>query len=280
MFRFSLIVCVYLIFGISAKPYKSWNKHTDEAFQDTVVSLDDKGRMSWGVEVEPPEDMDETQYDIDPRMMIRKSMTAGGEDKKPLKAEEDMDELYHPSMVDLLNGQIQSLDALPAADIRTEPWQEYANMKNHQQPEEDKDDVDHPGFSMVDPDEPEQDWDEVYNKAREELDVYLAPLMSGYIAGAEVRVAHSEPEKDEDELYHHDDQGSPVQMELLSREVMGESEVRVHLQPEEDMDDLYHKDPLKLNTHQDDAKAGAPVYLPFQRKHSEPEEDLDDLYHQ
>ncbi|XP_068579413.1 uncharacterized protein si:ch211-217g15.3 [Cebidichthys violaceus] len=280
MFRFSLIVCVYLIFGITAKPYKPWNKPKDEAFQDTVISLDNNGKMSWGVEVEPPEDMDETHYDIDPRMMIWKSMSASGEEEKPLKAEEDLDELYYPSMVDLLNVQIQNLDALPAADIRAEPWQEVAQMKNPQEPEEDKDDIDHPGISEVASDEPEQDWDEVYHKAREELDGYLAPLVTGYKAGAEVRVAHSEPEKDEDELYHRDDQASPVQMELLSREVMGGSEVRVHLQPEEDMDDLYHKELLELPYLRDDYEGVDPVYLPSQRKHSEPEDDLDDLYHQ
>ncbi|XP_075932947.1 uncharacterized protein LOC142932776 [Anarhichas minor] len=222
--------------------------------------------MSWGVEVEPPEDMDETHYDINPRMMIWKSMSASGEDKKPLKAEEDLDELYHPSMVDLLNVQIQN--ALHAADIRAEPWQEVAYMKNHQEPEEDEDDIDHPSISEVASDEPEQDWDEVYHKAREELDVYLAPLVAGYKAG--------------DELYHRDNQASPVQMELLSREVMGGSEERVHLQPEEDMDDLYHKDLPKLTSLQDDYdyEGVDPVYLPSQRKHSEPEDDLDDLYHQ
>ncbi|XP_031160050.1 uncharacterized protein si:ch211-217g15.3 [Sander lucioperca] len=277
MFRFSQIVCFSLIFGITAKPYKPWNKLTDEAFQDTVMSIDDKGKMSWGVEVEPPEDMDQTDYDIDPSMMIWKSMT--GQDKQPLKAEEDLDELYHPSMVDLLKVQIQNLDALPAADIQTEPWREDANAKNNQEPVEDKDAIDHRDFSKVASDEPEQDWDEVYHKAREELDGHLAPPVAKYKAGAEVRVAHSELEKDEDELYHHDHQGPPVQMESLSREVMGESEVRVHLQPEEDMDDVYHKDLLKLTPYQDDTKAAAPVYLPSQRKHSEPEEDLDDLYH-
>ncbi|TNN58321.1 hypothetical protein EYF80_031443 [Liparis tanakae] len=181
-------------------------------------SLDNKLKMSWKVEVEPPEDMDEIRYDIDPRMMIWKSMTASGEDRKHQKAEEDLDELYHPSLDNLLNDRIQNMDALPADDIRAAPWQEDSHIKNHQKNEEDEDDVD-PGFRKPAYEEPEQDWDEVYHKAREELDVYLAPLVAGYEAGAEVRVAHSEPEKDEDALYHPDGQGSPVQMELLSREV-------------------------------------------------------------
>ncbi|KAK5853954.1 hypothetical protein PBY51_015063 [Eleginops maclovinus] len=278
MFRFSLIVCISLIFGVTAKPYKPWNKLTDEAFQDTVMSIDDGGKMSWGVEVEPPEDMDETDYDIDPRMKIWKSMT-GGQDKHPLKAEEDLDELYHPSVVDLLQVQFQNRDALPAADIQAEPWQEVANL--NQEPEEDKDNVDHPGFSEAAPSEPEQDWDEVYHKASEELAGYLAPLVAGYKPDAEIRVSNSEPEKDEDELYHHDrDQGSPVQKELLSREVVAKSEVRVHLQPEEDMDDVYHKDLLKLIPYPDDTEAAAHAHVQLQRRHSQPEEDLDYLYHQ
>ncbi|KAI4813145.1 hypothetical protein KUCAC02_024493, partial [Chaenocephalus aceratus] len=247
--RFSLIVCISLIFGVTAKPYKPWNKLPDEAFQDTVMSLDGEGKMSWRVEVEPPEDMDETDYDIDPEMKIWKSMT-GGQEEQPLKAEEDLDELYHPSVVDLLK-----------------------------EPEEDKDDVDHPGFGEAAPNEPEQDWDEVYHRASEELAGYLASLVAGNKPVAEIRVSHSEPEKDE--LYHHHDQGSAAQKELLSHEVAGESEVRVHFQPEEDMDDLYHKDLLKLIPHPADTEAAAPANPnPFQRRHSQPEEDLDNLFHQ
>lgn len=241
-------------------------------------SMDENGKMSWRVEVEPPEDMDETHYDIDPRMMIWKGKTGSGPHKQPLKAEEDLDELYHPSVADL-KVQIQNLDALPAADIQAEPSQQDANMKYNQEAE-DEDDINHPDFNKVASEEPEQDWDEVYHKAREELDVYLAPLVAGYKAGAEVHFAHSEPEEDEDDLYHGDEQRSPVQMEPLRREVRRDSEVRVHLQPEEDMDDLYHKNLLQPVPYQEDTKAAAPVDLPSQRKHSEPEEDQDDLYHQ
>ncbi|XP_018543759.1 uncharacterized protein si:ch211-217g15.3 [Lates calcarifer] len=274
MFRVCLIVCVSLIFDITAKPYKPWNKLTDDTFQDTVMSIDDKGKMSWGMEVEPPEDTDETHYDIDPHMMIWKSMTGG---EQPLKAEVDLDELHHPSVADILKVQIQNMDVLPA-DIPAEPVKEDAGVK-YNEPEEDRDDIDHPVFSEVSPEEPEQDWDEVYRKAREELDEYLVPLIAKYQADTEIRVAHSEPEKDEDGLYHHDDQPSPVQMEPLRREVTGESEVRVHLQPEEDMDDLYHRDPLQPIPYQDHADPAVPVDLLSQRRHSEPEEDLDHLYH-
>nr|XP_020457522.1 uncharacterized protein LOC109961194 [Monopterus albus] len=274
MFRFSLIVCVSLMCGITAKPYKPWNKLPDEAFQDTIMSLDGKEKIPWGVEVEPPEDKDETQYDIDP------SVTGSGLNKQPLKTEEDLDKLHHASVADLLKVQIPNLDALHAADIQAESSEEDANMKYSQKPEEDKDDINHSVFSQVASEEPEQDWDEVYHRSREELDAYLVPLVAEYKSHAEIHVAYSEPEKDEDGLYHHDDQRSPVQMGLQRNEVSGGRKVRVHLQPEEDMDDLYHKDFLQPIPYQLDAKAAAPVNLPSQWKYSQPEEDMDHLYHQ
>ncbi|XP_037322338.1 uncharacterized protein si:ch211-217g15.3 [Pungitius pungitius] len=254
MFRFSLTVCVCLILGISAKPYKPWNELTDGEFQHTVMSLKE-GRM----EVEPPEDMDETHYEIDPHMMIWK-------DTKPLKDDEDLDKLYHPLMADLLNRHKENLEALSAADIQAEPWQEVTHLKNHQELEKAKDDI--------------KDWDEVYRQARKELDVYLAPLIAGHNAGEEVRVAQPEPEKNEYGLRHRDNQGLPGQMELVRQEVEGGSEVRVHLHPEEDMDSLYHEDLSKVTGHQEDTEAVAPVNFPSQRRYSQPEEDLDHLYHQ
>ncbi|KAG7236342.1 hypothetical protein INR49_001039 [Caranx melampygus] len=265
------MVCASLIFGIAAKPYKPRTKLTDEAFQDTVMSIDDNGKMSWTVVVEPPEDLDETGYDVDPNMLIWKSMVGKQQDKPPLMAEEDFDKLNHPSMADLLRVQIQNQDFQSAADIQAELTQEKPNMK-YEEPEEDRDDVDHPVLSEV-AEEPEENSEEAYNKAREALMRYLAPLTAEY-------VRLSDPERDEDDLYHHDDQPSPVQMELLQREVREGSEVRVHLQPEEDMDNMYHQDLLLPIPYQDDAAAAAPLDLPSERKHSEPEEDLDALYHQ
>ncbi|XP_069573999.1 uncharacterized protein [Brachyistius frenatus] len=270
MFRISLIVCVSLIFGVTAK---SLNKLTDEAFQEAVVSIDEKGKMSWKVEVEPPEEMDEIQYKIDPSMKIWKSMK--NQDKQPLQVKEDLDELHHPSMADLLQVQIQNLD--PAAAIQAERFQGGADLKYSEEAEKDKDDIDHPVFSEVASEEPEQDRDEIYHKAREQLDVYLAPLVAEYKVGAEVRGALYEPEKDDNDLYHHNDQ--PV-MEPRRRELKGDSEVRVHLQPEEDMDDLYHQDFFMPVHYHDDTEAAAPVDLPSQMKYSEPEVDLDDFYHQ
>ncbi|KAF7652546.1 hypothetical protein LDENG_00094950 [Lucifuga dentata] len=260
MFRLFLIVA--LTCGIIAKPSKPWN--TDAAVQDTVVSIDAKGKMSWGVEVEPPQDMDEGDYDIDPRMIVWKSMT-GGQDGKHLMAEKDLDKLYHPSMLDL-----QKLN-IPATDIHSGLLQEDTNAR-YDEPEKDMDDIAHP-FSIMSPEDPKQDWDEI----REVMARYLAPLVAKTNTGTEIHKAQMEPEEDEDDLYHEDSH-SPEQMEQVAGEVR---EVRVHLQPEEDMDDLYHADHhLQPILYHDESDAATPVDGPFHRKYDEPEEDQDDLYHQ
>ncbi|XP_035812863.1 uncharacterized protein si:ch211-217g15.3 isoform X2 [Amphiprion ocellaris] len=229
-------------------------------------SIDGEGKMSVGVEVEPPEDMDETLYEIDPSMKIWKSMTGGGQDKLFQKAEEDLDDLYHPSMEDL-QARIINLDAVPAAEL----WKEDADMKDGQEAE--KEGIYYPA------EEPEQDWNEAYNKAREQLDRYLAPLVAKQRDGVEVRGAVYEPEEDKDALYHGDAPSWSLEMESLKQEMRSESEVRIHEVPEEDMDDLYHRDLLLPVAYKDYVNAVAPLYLPSQKEYSEPEEDLDDLYH-
>lgn len=267
MFRISLLICISLIVGITAKP---WNKLVDAAFQETLNSMDEK---DWAVEVEPPEDMDKTGYSIDPGMKI----WSGHKGKPAQKAEEDLDEAHHPSVADLLQAQAQNLNVVPAVEVHEE--EEEAQDTFKAQPEEDKDDVYHGGFGEVDPEEPEDHWEEVYQKTREELAVYLAPLSAGHRAAVPAPGPYSVPEEDEDDVYHGDEQLLTVQMELLQREVAGEQKVRVYLQPEEDSDELYHKDPPELVFYQDVVEYDTPVDLPSQRRYSEPEEDMDHLYH-
>ncbi|XP_061646966.1 uncharacterized protein si:ch211-217g15.3 isoform X2 [Phyllopteryx taeniolatus] len=218
MFRITLLVT--LIFGIAAKPYKPWNKLSDNAFQDTVMSVDAR-KMPLSVEVEPPQDMDQTDYDIDPKMKIWENVAAMGKDKQVLVAEADLDDVHHPS-----------LQKLPA---------------------EDEDDSERPIFS----DEPEQGWDEVYHKARAELDGYLAPLTVEY----KKMVRHVQPEPEETEA-----------LELARR----------HLEPEEDTDDLYHPDVQSwMPNYQDDYNdnAAAPFDWKSDENYDERAEDLDHLYH-
>ncbi|XP_051935518.1 uncharacterized protein si:ch211-217g15.3 [Hippocampus zosterae] len=86
MFRIALLVT--LIFGIAAKPYKPWNKLGENAFQETARS--EVGNMLLSVEVEPPEEMDQTDDDIDPKMKIWEDVAATGKEKRGLVAEVDL----------------------------------------------------------------------------------------------------------------------------------------------------------------------------------------------
>ncbi|XP_028324658.1 uncharacterized protein LOC114476865 [Gouania willdenowi] len=254
MFRISLVVCVWLILGITAKP---WDKLKDEAFQETVVSIDGNGKLSWGIEVEPPEDMDILQYEIDPRMQISKSMTENADNNDPMLAEVDLDERHHPSVAELLRAQMRNFNLPPSVDIQEKSFKLNSDM---QVAELDEDEHSHPEVGGRADEEPEEDWDEAYRQARQQLEVYLAPLM----AEVEVEGAFHETQNDEGPL--------PEQREEV---------VRKHVYPEEDMDDLYHKDvPVLYQDNSEAPAASSAVETPSQRKHSQPEEDLDHIYHQ
>ncbi|XP_041645990.1 uncharacterized protein si:ch211-217g15.3 isoform X2 [Cheilinus undulatus] len=192
------------------------------------MSLDKDGKMSWGVEVEPPEDLDKTDYDIHSNMKIWKSMTGGGKVQLQLKAEKGLDVLYHPSMAKLLKVQIQNADHLPAAE----------NQAEYEKAEKDEDSASPPDFKVA----PEEDLDAVYHKAREELAEYLAPLMAEYQTDAEVRPLYSEPEEDMDDVYHKDLlQLVPYQNDAVAVALADVPSQRKHSKPEEDLDDIYHQ---------------------------------------
>lgn len=216
--------------------------------------MGDNGKISSGVEVEPPEDMHATDYKIDPSMMMWKSMAESGGGKQALEPEEDLDDLHHPSTADLFKRQVKKLGALPVDDSQEDPLKDF-NMKYYQEPEEDKDDLAHPVG---------EDYYEAMEKVRE----YLSPLVAKYDDGIMY----------DGEVYYQDSQYPPVQKEPLGREIMGAREVGVHFEPEEDMDDLFHKDAPQFVPYQMHDKAAAPADGPFQ-EYNEPEEDLDSLYH-
>lgn len=226
--------------------------------------------MSWSVQVEPPQDMDEAEYDIDPRMILWQHVTGTRQDRQPLKAEEDLDVLYHSSMSDLL----QNINTYPATDIQSDTLQEDTNTRYDHREENDIDDIAHSFSGKMAPGKPNQDWDEM----RKVLEGYLAPSVAKSNTGTGVHKAHTEPEGDEDDMYHKDS-NSPVQIEKLQHEAREETVVMIHLQPEEDMDDLYHED-LQLIPYHGDADAAMPVLRPSLRICNEPEEDLDALHHQ
>ncbi|XP_061693053.1 uncharacterized protein si:ch211-217g15.3 [Syngnathoides biaculeatus] len=206
MFRITLLVT--LIFGIASKPYKLWNESSKNNFHDNLMSVDAKEKMALSVEVEPPEDTDQTDDDIEPEMKIWEDVAA---QHIPL-AEADLDDVQHPSLQKLL---------------------------------------------AEDEDEPEQDWDEVYQKIRAELDGYLAPLTAEYKMMAQR--ARLEPKE-------------TVPLELVRR----------HLEPEVDLDDWYHPDVQSRfpSYHENyDDNVAAPFEWKSDKNYDQPEEDLDHLYH-
>ncbi|CAN9499855.1 unnamed protein product [Ophioblennius macclurei] len=220
MFRISLLVSALLILGVTAKPL---DKPGEEASHEIIVSLDDSGKMLQGEEVEPPEDMDDLEYNIDPRMKIWKDLTDSS--KLPQVSENDLEELYRLSLADAENESKEAFE------------------------------------------EPEEDMDELYHQAKEQLAEYLAPLMTGDKAGVEERDAPFEQEAVETEQ----------QPDVAGVQAM----VRIHLQPEDDTDHLYHPDPRIFHQNGAFPKAAvAPVEYPSGMKHTQPEEDLDGHYHQ
>ncbi|KAM4607855.1 uncharacterized protein ACJ7VT_016005 isoform 1-T4 [Polymixia lowei] len=243
MFRISLIVCIsLLIYGIAATPYKTWNKVADAAFQDTIMTEDQKGEMSLGLQVEPPQDMDVTDNDIDPSMAIWKSMKGTGQDGQYLKAEEDMDELYHP--------QLQNQDPLVPQK------EEQDNDEMNRRAMEELVGYLAPLMAQVNVDtgvqvhmKPEDDVDDLYHAdPRSPVQGNLAPLEPEVRGDPRVRV-HVQPEEDMDDLYHADqlkpipsggDADESAQVHVREQLPDDRPSQRKYSQPEEDMDDFYH----------------------------------------
>ncbi|XP_038152263.1 uncharacterized protein si:ch211-217g15.3 [Cyprinodon tularosa] len=252
MIRISFIFSVLLIFSVNAKPMK---KMSDELLKKMVVSLDEKGKIAWGTEVEPPEDMDGIHYEIDPSMKIWKNMKIS---EHHLKPEEDLDEMYHPSTLDL-QAQIRKFEQ--KAEKKNEHQHSPAKMEQmrevriHLQPEEDMDDLHH-------------------------KDLLLPALKPGLVRAAvdlPSQRKYLKPEEDLDDLYHRKLLLPVVQQEVREAPAVLPSQ-RKYTKPEEDLDDLYHRK-LLLPVVQQEVRE-APAVLPSQRKYTKPEEDLDGLYHQ
>lgn len=144
-------------------------------------SIDERGRPAWAVE--PPEDMDRTHYDIDPNMKIWKSMRGSGQEKKYLKAEEDLDKLYHPSVVNLLRGRNQKLDVPPV--VQAEPLIPQMAVNSQARVHL----------------EPEEDMDAVYHKEPLRPVFYQDNIRAAYPVNFPPQ-KHTEPEEDLDMIYH------------------------------------------------------------------------------
>ncbi|CDQ92361.1 unnamed protein product, partial [Oncorhynchus mykiss] len=258
--RISVLICIsLLVYGNSAKPYKSWDKVAESAVQETLMS-EKEVMFDLGLkQVEAPEDMDITNNDIHPVMPIWKNMRGGGGKRKKVEkevvqrrystTEEDMDHLYHPSMeqthdADLARARFQPEDTFVGMAIQTEPLEED-NTKYYQESGIDLDNISHLFSGQVDPRHPEQDWDELYHpeiKRGEGLYQVDMPHQGELSAvGAEVK-GHSEPEEDRDDLYHGD-RPVPVQVNGSGQDRQQSADrpsQRMYREPEEDLDYLHH----------------------------------------
>ncbi|XP_059421509.1 uncharacterized protein si:ch211-217g15.3 [Carassius carassius] len=212
MIRFSVVVCLsVLLFSTSAKPYRPREKVLGKAVQDTIDFDHPSGKMILGMkEVEPPQDMDITDSDIDPNMLIWKAVKEEIQQKYD-RPEEDKDALYH------------SFDIKHPADGK-QPENYFQplghnQVRMHNKPEEDRDDLYHGMFDVAE--EP----------MRKEKDVI----------GGDVRPIYSSPEEDKDDLYHADVKGHQSDQQALPMNIFPIRPKRVHTEPEVDLDALYHK---------------------------------------
>ncbi|XP_014883557.1 uncharacterized protein LOC106944805 [Poecilia latipinna] len=212
MIRVSIIVGVLLMLSVNAKPL---NKPSDEHLEQRVVFIDDKGKLSWGAEVEPPEDMDRIEYEVDPRMRIWNS----GQEKHYLKPEEDLDEIYHPSIVEL------------QAQVREFGYQAQGKEDDQHSPAQ---------MEQVVYLQPEEDMDDTYHKEP------LLPALQRDVAEAAAPVdlpsqrKYTEPEEDLDDLYHRRFDMPVLQQKVAEAPVDIPSQ-RKYTKPEEDLDGLYHQ---------------------------------------
>ncbi|XP_016090473.1 uncharacterized protein [Sinocyclocheilus grahami] len=203
MIRFSVLVCLsVLLFSTSAKPYRPREKVLGNAVQNTIVFDHPNKKMILGMkEVEPPQDMHITDFDINPNMLIWKAVKEEIQQKYD-RPEEDKDALYHSFGI-----------KHPADAKQPENFQllEHNSVRMSDKPEEDRDDLYH-GMSL-------------------EKDV---------IRG-NVRPMYSSPEVDKDDLYHADVKGHQSDQQALPMNIFPFRPKRVHTEPEIDLDDLYHK---------------------------------------
>lgn len=157
--------------------------------------------MLLSVEVEPPQEMDQTDDDIDPRMKIWEDVAATGKEKRALVAEVDLDDVHHPSLKKFPAEYEEEEQDWDAADHKARMQldehlapltaeykmarlaQRLEQVRGYLEPEEDLDDLHHPDMQNSLPsyqdddsaaapvewqsdrnyDEPEEDLDDLYH---------------------------------------------------------------------------------------------------------------------
>nr|XP_055026591.1 uncharacterized protein si:ch211-217g15.3 [Misgurnus anguillicaudatus] len=213
MIRFSVLICLsVLLFSSSAKPYRPRDKVLGKAIQDTMESDYFNGKIMLGMkEVEPLEDMDNTDYDIDPSMSIYK-VVKDEVRQKYNRPEEDKDAIYHPFELKLPADSKQS-GSFP---------QPHDQVRSYDKPEEDRDDLYHGVFDIIGDEQP------------------MGVVKDAQVNRDNVRPMYLSPEEDKDHLYHPDlrgqqpDQHAPLNMYPIHHK-------KVHTEPEIDLDGVYHQ---------------------------------------
>ncbi|KAL4641086.1 hypothetical protein GN956_G11363 [Arapaima gigas] len=166
LFRISLLIGISaLLHGTTAKPYP--RVCTTQSFQFDEF----KGKLSLEMkEVEPWEDLTLTKNKIDPEMAVQKQ-------RMYIMAEEDRDDLYHPSLE--LKGQIDDHVARGGASDNIALLRPGESPGLYSHPEEDRDHLYHgklPAF------QPEPQVPVMQEKLRSMVYLY--------------------PEEDRDHMYH------------------------------------------------------------------------------
>ncbi|KAJ8014029.1 hypothetical protein DPEC_G00036000 [Dallia pectoralis] len=173
MYRFSVWICVsLLVYGYSAKPYKSRGKASWTAVQETLMS-DEMGKMQPSdlgqKPVEAPEDLDLTDYSFsdswkniraekgDKERQVETVEIEKGQGRYST-AEEDMDDINHPS-------QLQLEDTFAEVVDTQQPEQDLEKLY-HPEIKEDKDQFElfAPGTEFRGQLEPEEDRDHIYHE--------------------------------------------------------------------------------------------------------------------
>ncbi|XP_031434923.1 uncharacterized protein si:ch211-217g15.3 [Clupea harengus] len=226
MFRFSVLVGIsLLVYGASSKPRSTWGEVGDTAVQVTLMS-EGQDKLPLGLkEVEPPQDMDVADFDIDPSMLIWKAVMesrrrAIQESRTHVMLAKDHGARYH-------HAEAQLAQALQPDDAPLPPADPEPGMRYHQA-EPDMDEVYH-GFP--DPAGPADRW------VAEDRD----PMTQEH--GAEDwRGSYDRAELDLDEIYHGDMGQSQVETQLEpAQDDSAVPRQKERSLPEEDLDDLYHK---------------------------------------
>ncbi|KAI4874630.1 hypothetical protein NFI96_009031 [Prochilodus magdalenae] len=202
------------------RSYDVQGKHDDAALQDTRLSDAFNEKMTLGLkEVEPPEQQDLTDTDIDPSMLIWKAVKQIRQQKYD-KAEEDKDKLYHPPGAKLTAGNEQ-----PYRNIQP---QFHVRARLYQEPEQDVDHRYHAGPEKL-----------VRVMLHNEKLVQIGAKDKGEAEEQSGRLTHLSPEEDKDGLYHgHIPSGSVLEAPVM--QAFGNKPKMVYTEPEEDLDKFYH----------------------------------------